>query len=64
MHNQGLSAMDVVRLMSQGFRTKEIADTLYISVGTVKKHIYNIGQKWELNNRITISQRATELSYV
>ena len=56
--------IDVVRLMSQGFRNKEIADTLFISEGTVKKHIYNIGQKWELNNRITISQRATELSYV
>jgi len=56
--------IDVVRLMSQGFRNKEIADTLFISVGTVKKHIYNIGQKWELNNRIAISRRATELSYI
>ncbi|MGB5360078.1 MAG: LuxR C-terminal-related transcriptional regulator, partial [Eudoraea sp.] len=56
--------IDVVRLMSQGFRNKEIADTLFISVGTVKKHIYNIGQKWELHNRIAISRRATELSYV
>lgn len=56
--------IDVVRLMSQGFRNKEIADTLFISVGTVKKHIYNIGQKWQLHNRIAISRRATELSYV
>ncbi|WP_424283379.1 helix-turn-helix transcriptional regulator [Eudoraea sp.] len=56
--------MDVVRLMSQGFRTKEIDDTLFVSVGTVKKHSYNIGQKWEVHNRISISQRATELSYI
>ena len=59
-----LSAIDVVRLLSQGFRTKEIADTLFVSVGTVKKHSYNMGQKWQLHNRIAISRRATELSYV
>jgi len=44
MHNPGLSAIDVVRLMSQGFRTKEIGNPLFVSVGTVKKHTYNIGQ--------------------
>jgi len=56
--------IDVVRLLSQGFRNKEIAAKLYISENTVKKHISNIGQKWQLNNRITIVQRATELNYV
>ena len=56
--------IDIVKLMNQGFRNQEIADTLFISEGTVKKHIYNVGQKWSLHNRISIVHRAKELHYL
>lgn len=56
--------LEVVRLIDQGFRNQEIADEIFVSVGTVKKHIYRIGKKWNLHSRITIVQRAKELDYI
>jgi DNA-binding CsgD family transcriptional regulator len=38
-------------LMTEGKGNKEIADELYISVKTVRNHIYNIFQKFKVNNR-------------
>ena len=55
---------EIVKLLAEGFRNKEIADKLYVSEGTVKKHVYNIGQKWSVHNRINIIQKARELKYL
>ncbi len=38
-------------LMLEGTGNKEIADKLYISIKTVRNHIYNIFQKFKVNNR-------------
>ena len=43
--------LEVLELVSQGATNKEIADRLFISVGTVKNHIHNILEKLHLKNR-------------
>ncbi|WP_297707999.1 LuxR C-terminal-related transcriptional regulator [uncultured Eudoraea sp.] len=45
---------EIIKLVSKGFRNKEIAADLYISENTVKKHLYNIYQKFEINNRTSL----------
>ena len=39
--------MDVLRLVAQGHSNAQIADTLFISVPTVKRHLTNILGKLE-----------------
>ena len=46
--------MDIVNLILEGKTNKEIAEELYISVKTVKYHIYNIFKKLEIKNRIEL----------
>ncbi|MFQ5880320.1 MAG: response regulator [Dehalococcoidia bacterium] len=46
---------EVLELASQGATNKEIADQLFISVGTVKNHIHNILEKLHLKNRAQIA---------
>jgi DNA-binding NarL/FixJ family response regulator len=43
--------MEVLELVSEGLTNKDIAERLYISVGTVKNHIHNILEKLHLRNR-------------
>ena len=42
---------EISALMLEGRVNKEIADRLYISIKTVRNHIYNIFQKFKVNNR-------------
>ncbi len=49
---------EVLELVSQGAANKEIADQLFISVGTVKNHIHNILEKLHLKNRAQIAAYA------
>jgi DNA-binding CsgD family transcriptional regulator len=42
---------EISALMIEGSGNKEIADKLYISIKTVRNHIYNIFQKFKVNNR-------------
>jgi DNA-binding NarL/FixJ family response regulator len=42
---------EMLGLLAKGFRYKEIADKLFISPGTVTKHIYNIYQKLHVQSR-------------
>lgn len=43
---------EILDLLAKGIRYKEIADTLFISVETVRTHIRNIYQKLEVNTRM------------
>jgi predicted ATPase/DNA-binding CsgD family transcriptional regulator len=43
--------MDVLRLVAQGRSNREIADSLFISVPTVKRHLTNILRKLDLPSR-------------
>ena len=44
--------MDVLSLLGEGYSNSKIAQTLFISEGTVKKHISNILSKLQLNSRM------------
>lgn len=46
---------EVLQLVSEGATNKEIAERLYISVGTVKNHIHNILEKLHLRNRAQLA---------
>jgi DNA-binding NarL/FixJ family response regulator len=43
--------MDVLRLLAQGRTNQEIADTLYLSVGTVKNYVSAVIGKLQANDR-------------
>lgn len=56
--------LDVLSLMSQGFCNDKIGKTLYISEGTVKKHITNILSKLNLESRVDAVIFANKNSYL
>ncbi len=53
----GVSAREseIVELILRGLSNKEIADRLFISVDTVKKHSYNSYKKLKVQNRVQLS---------
>ena len=48
---------DVVALVKEGKTNKEIAEELFISHNTVKKHLQNIYQKYGVTNKIQLVQK-------
>ena len=56
--------IEVLRLMADGCANKEIAAQLYISVGTVKRHIVHILQKLNAANRTQAVAIARELEII
>ncbi len=50
--------VEVLELASKGETNKEIAEELFISVGTVKNHVHNILEKLHLKNRAQIAAYA------
>lgn len=44
--------LEILRLISKGFRYQQIADQLFISNQTVKKHISNIFEKLHVHNKV------------
>ena len=50
--------MEVLLAMSLAKSNQEIADQLIISVGTVKRHVFNIMQKLDAKNRVDVLQKA------
>ena len=55
---------EILLLVSEGLRNKEIAVKLFISEGTVKKHIYNMGQKLEAYSRVDLLNMTRELGLI
>lgn len=43
---------EILEQLSKGFRYKEIADKLFVSVETVRTHVRNIYEKLQVNSRI------------
>jgi DNA-binding CsgD family transcriptional regulator len=43
--------IQIAELLYEGLANKDIADKLFISQETVKKHIYNMFRKTEVKNR-------------
>jgi LuxR family maltose regulon positive regulatory protein len=52
--------LEVLKCISEGLRNKEIADKLFTSQETVKKHIYNMFQKLDVKNRLSLVIKARE----
>ena len=42
---------EILNFLSKGYRYKEIAAMLYVSIETVRKHIHNIYEKLQVNSR-------------
>jgi LuxR family transcriptional regulator, maltose regulon positive regulatory protein len=53
--------LEVLRLVAAGLSNPEIAEHLFLSVGTVKRHVYNIYSKMDVTGRIEAITRAREL---
>jgi ATP/maltotriose-dependent transcriptional regulator MalT len=55
---------EVLRLMSAGLSSQEIAERCFISASTVKTHIENIFHKLGVNNRMQAIAQAQMLNIV
>ena len=53
--------LEVLRLVGAGMSNRQIAAKLFISLGTVKAHLYNISEKLNATNRAGAYARAKEL---
>jgi LuxR family maltose regulon positive regulatory protein len=53
--------LEVLRLLAAGLSNKEIAQTLFIAVGTVKQHLKSIYGKLQVHNRTEAASRARDL---
>jgi LuxR family maltose regulon positive regulatory protein len=56
--------LETLYLLAEGFRNKEIANKIYVSEGTVKKHVYNMGQKFNTSTRVELINKARDLGYI
>lgn len=43
---------EILDLLAQGFRNKEIAEKLFVSVNTIRTHVYNIYEKLHVSSRV------------
>ncbi len=59
----GLSSREteVLNYIAKGLKNQEIADTMFVSLSTVKTHTKNIFEKLEVRNRIEAAQKAQVL---
>ncbi len=49
---------EILQYLSKGYRYKEMAALLYISIETVRKHIHNIYEKLQVNSRTDALNKA------
>jgi LuxR family maltose regulon positive regulatory protein len=55
---------EILALVTDGHKNEEIAKKLYISLDTVKKHLYRAYQKLEVNNRVSAIQKVQVLGLI
>ena len=56
--------LEVLELVAQGLRNKEISEKLFIQANTIKQHLKNIFVKLDVNSRIMAANRAEELNLI
>lgn len=49
---------EILDYLSRGYRYKEIAATLFVSIETIRKHIHNIYEKLQVNSRTDALNKA------
>jgi LuxR family maltose regulon positive regulatory protein len=54
--------LEVLRLVSRGLSNRQIAEALFVTLGTVKKHLNNIFGKLQVTNRTQAVARSRELN--
>ena len=59
-HKISVREQEIIRLLADGLRNKEIANLLFVAEGTVKKHVYNIFQKLDVKNRVELISSALQ----
>ena len=52
--------LDVARLLAAGQTDRQIAETLFVSIGTVGTHVHHILQKLDLRSRVQVADWLTE----
>ena len=52
--------LDVLQCIAEGLRNQEIAEKLFNSEETIKKHIYHMFQKLHVKNRLSLVTKARE----
>jgi DNA-binding NarL/FixJ family response regulator len=52
--------IELVRMVAQGLRNREIADQLNITEGTVKAHLHNVYKKLKVENRVEVRRYAED----
>jgi two-component system, NarL family, response regulator LiaR len=55
---------EVLELMAQGLSNQEIADTLFVSLNTIKTHTSNLFLKLEVKRRTQAVQKGKELKLI
>jgi DNA-binding NarL/FixJ family response regulator len=55
---------EVLKLLAEGKKTQEIAEVLFISVNTVRRHRYNIMEKLNINNLADLVKYAISQDYI
>ena len=50
--------IEILEQLSKGLKYKSIADNLFLSVGTVKKHVDNVYSKLQAHNKLEAIQKA------
>jgi LuxR family maltose regulon positive regulatory protein len=53
--------LEILRQVARGYSNRQIAEALYVTLGTVKKHLNNIFGKLQASNRTQAAARAREL---
>ena len=56
--------LEVLALLGDGVTNREVADELYVSVGTVKRHTHNIYAKLGVKNRAQAVIRGQEAGLI
>lgn len=56
--------LQVINLLAQGLTNREMADRLYLSVASIKKHLENIYSKLGVNNKVSAVQKAQHNKYI
>ncbi|WP_460559931.1 response regulator transcription factor [Ferruginibacter profundus] len=56
--------LEILTLLAQGLSNQEIANTLFVSVSTVKTHLQHIFEKLEVKRRIQAVEKAKKLQLI
>jgi len=55
---------EILYLITQGYRSREIADQLKISVQTVEVHRFNLMRRWQVRNVAQLIRQALVWNYL